>query len=141
MHAPQPINIHSIDHVVLRVIDLESMIAFYCEVLGCRLERGPGEAGLAQLRAGHSLIDLVDANGEIGRQSGGAPDHSAPNLDHVCLQVRPWDADAIRNHLEKHGVEVGEIATRYGATGDGPSMYITDPEGNVLELKGSSGSM
>ena len=66
-----PINITRIDHVVIRVRNLDAMIDFYCDVLGCRLERGPGEAGLAQLRAGESLIDLVDAAGSLGRQAGG----------------------------------------------------------------------
>ena len=137
MRQAHPINLHLIDHVVLRVIDLEGMIDFYCDVLGCRLERGPGEYRLAQLRAGHSLIDLVDANGTLGRQAGGIPDHKVPNLDHVCLQVKPWDIDAIRAHLNRYDIEVGEVAMRYGALGNGPSLYITDPEGNTVELKGA----
>jgi glyoxylase I family protein len=116
------------------------MVDFYCDVLGCRLERELDEAKLAQLRAGNSLIDLVDAGGPLGRQSGGAPDHQAPNLDHFCLQVQPWDRDAIRKYLRAHDVEVDEIVTRYGATGHGPSLYIRDPEGNRLELKGANGS-
>ncbi|NEX20950.1 VOC family protein [Thiorhodococcus mannitoliphagus] len=136
MHQPNPINIRSIDHVVIRVTDLDGMIAFYRDVLGCRLERGPGELRLAQLRAGQSLIDLVDSNSALGRQGGSAPDHGAPNMDHVCLQVQPWDADAIGEHLRRHGVAVGEVVTRYGAAGTGPSLYLQDPEGNRVELKG-----
>lgn len=132
-----PINIQAIDHVVLRVNDLEKMIAFYHDVLGCRLERGPGEIGLAQLRAGRSLIDLVDAGGPLGRQAGRAPDHGAPNMDHVCLQVSPWDEQAILAHLGKWGVEAADIEQRYGATGMGPSIYLQDPEGNTVELKGA----
>lgn len=137
MKQANPINIRLIDHVVLRVTDLEGMVKFYSEVLGCSLERGPGDAGLAQLRAGQSLIDLVDANGPLGRQAGSAPDHGAPNMDHVCLQVEPWDADAVLGQLQKHGVKAGEVATRYGAQGQGPSVYFKDPEGNTIELKGS----
>ena len=137
MRQPNPINIRSIDHVVIRVVDLESMINFYCDVLGCRLERVLGEIRLAQLRAGDSLIDLIDAAGRLGRQAGRVPDHDAPNMDHVCLRVEPWDTEAIRTHLQTHGVEVGEVAPRYGATGIGPSLYILDPEGNTVELKGS----
>lgn len=136
MIEANPINIRRIDHVVLRVVDLEVMVAFYCDVLGCRLERGPGGAGLAQLRAGDSLIDLVDANGSIGRQSGGPPDHGAPNVDHVCLLVQPWDADAVLSRLRARGVEPEPIKSRYGATGQGPSIYFDDPEGNTIELKG-----
>ncbi len=133
-----PINITHIDHVVIRVNDLENMIAFYRDVLGCKLERGPGEGGLAQLRAGLSLIDLVYANGPLGRQAGDRPDHAAPNMDHVCFQLQPWDADTIKGHLEQHGIEVGSVAPRYGAAGVGPSMYLRDPEGNTVELKGTS---
>ena len=132
-----PINIRLIDHVVIRAVDLGNMIEFYRTVLGCRLERGPGDLGLAQLRAGGSLIDLVDVAGKLGREGGGAPDHGAPNMDHVCLLVQPWDADAIAGHLRAHGVEVGAVADRYGSTGTGPSIYIRDPEGNTVELKGS----
>lgn len=136
MRKANPINIRMIDHVVLRVRDLETMVAFYCDVLGCRLERGPGEIGLAQLRAGASLIDLVDAQGSLGREAGGPPDHAAPNMDHVCLQVEPWNEQSIRAHLARHGVEVGGTERRYGARGSGPSIYIRDPEGNMVELKG-----
>ena len=136
MKQANPINITHIDHLVIRVNDLENMIAFYRDVLGCKLERGPGEGGLAQLRAGHSLIDLVDANGPLGQQGGDQPDHAAPNMDHVCFQLQPWDADAIKGHLEQHGIEAGKVARRYGATGQGPSMYLRDPEGNTVELKG-----
>ena len=134
--SPNPINITRIDHVVLRVADMPRMLAFYCDALGCRLERGPGDNGLAQLRAGDSLIDLVDIAGPLGG-NGRPPEHSSPNMDHVCLQVRPWDEDAIRSHLEQHGVAVPPAASRYGATGQGPSIYIEDPEGNTVELKGS----
>lgn len=137
MSIANPLNICCIDHIVIRVRNLEPMIAFYCEVLGCRLERGPGEAKLAQLRAGHSLIDLIDAEGELGRQRGKPPDHSAPNVDHVCLQVQPWDTDAIRTHLQQHEVEAGDVVPRYGALGMGPSLYFSDPEGNIIELKSS----
>ncbi len=136
MKAANPINLTHIDHVVLRVADLEAMVLFYQEVFGCTLERGPGDLGLAQLRAGLSLIDLVDAAGPLGRKTGAAPDHGAPNLDHVCLQVHPWDEAAIVDHLQRHQVDFDEVGQRYGATGVGPSIYLRDPEGNLVELKG-----
>ena len=136
MPNANPINIKRIDHVVLRVSDLDRMIDFYRDVLGCRLERGPGEGGLAQLRAGDSLIDLVDAGGRLGRQGGRAPDHGAANVDHVCLLVQPWDTKTVLEHLRRFEVQHGEVASRYGATGQGPSVYIKDPEGNNIELKG-----
>ena len=138
MKRANPINITHIDHVVIRVNDLENMIAFYRDVLGCPLERGPGEARLAQLRAGQSLVDLVDVNGPFGRKGAAAPDHNAPNMDHLCLQLSAWDPDAIQEHLKANNVKFGEIAVRYGALGNGPSLYVRDPEGNTVELKGSA---
>ena len=136
MKQANPINITHIDHLVIRVNNLETMIAFYRDVLGCKLERGPGEGCLAQLRAGQSLIDLIDANGPLGQQGGDQPDHAAPNMDHVCFQLQSWDTDAIKGHIEQYGLEAGEVAQRYGASGMGPSMYLRDPEGNTAELKG-----
>lgn len=131
-----PLNITRIDHVVIRVRDMSAMVNWYQIVLGCRLERGPGELGLAQLRAGESLIDLVDVHGPLGEEGGGAPDGSADNMDHVCLLVEPWDVDTISEHLRRHQVLLEDVADRYGATGMGPSIYLKDPEGNRLELKG-----
>ncbi len=137
MPDSNPINVTRIDHVVIRCFDPDIMLAFYRDVLGCKLERGPGELGLLQLRAGDSLIDLVDVSGKLGG-SGEAPAPSAPNMDHVCLQVQPWDEASILAHLAAHGVKAGGVALRYGATGQGPSIYIEDPEGNSVELKGTS---
>ena len=136
MSTSMPINIQQIDHVVIRVIDLDRMVNWYENVLGCRLERGPGNFRIAQLRAGSSLIDLVDANGPFGRERGSPPDHNAPNMDHVCLQVRPWNTEAIEAQLRKYDVNFGEVSNRRGATGQGPSIYLQDPEGNTIELKG-----
>ena len=90
----------------------------------------------AQLRAGHSLIDIVDANGSLGRQGGNIPDQLAPNMDHFCLRIEPWNANVIEEHLKRHGIPVDAIENRYGAAGMGPSIYLQDPEGNTVELKG-----
>lgn len=93
-------------------------------------------SGLVQLRAGISLIDLVDVNGELGKMGGAPPGAEGRNMDHLCVQVEPWDADAIRAYLAGHGVDAPEPVRRYGALGHGPSIYIQDPEGNTVELKG-----
>jgi catechol 2,3-dioxygenase-like lactoylglutathione lyase family enzyme len=130
------ISIREIDHIVLRVVDLERMLAFYCGALGCPVEKRQDEIGLVQLRAGSSLIDLVPLAGKLGRMGGAAPGKEGRNLDHFCLRVEPFDAEAIRTHLAAHGVDAGAVESRYGAEGEGPSIYITDPEGNVVELKG-----
>jgi len=134
------IYIREIDHLVLRVVDLEKMLRFYCGALGCTVERHRGDLGLVQLRAGRSIIDLVPVDGKLGRVGGAAPGTEARNLDHFCLRVEPFDEPSIRHHLEAHGVEVGPVASRFGAEGEGPSIYVTDPEGNVVELKGPPGS-
>ena len=130
------IRIRDIDHVVLRVSDLERMLRFYCDVLGCALERRKDDIGLVQLRAGRSLVDLVPVDGELGRAGGAAPGREGRNLDHFCFRVEPIDEAEIRRGLAAHGIEAGPVATRYGAEGSGPSIYLSDPEGNVVELKG-----
>ena len=133
---PPMIQIREIDHVVLRVSNVDAMLAFYCDVLGCKIERRQDEIGLVQLRAGRSLVDFVTVDGELGRVGGAAPGAGGRNMDHLCLRVEPFDAQAIARHLGGFGVDPGEIASRYGAEGEGPSIYVTDPEGNVVELKG-----
>jgi glyoxylase I family protein len=134
-----PITILGIDHVVLRVRDMTRMRQFYCDVLACRLEKIQDAIGLVQLRAGRSLIDLVDVAGKLGQLGGAPPGREARNMDHLCLRVEPFDADKISAHLRAHGVTPGEVVSRYGAEGEGPSMYIADPEGNSIELKGPPG--
>jgi catechol 2,3-dioxygenase-like lactoylglutathione lyase family enzyme len=121
---------------VLRVSDLDAMLRFYAGVLGCAVERRRDDIGLVQLRAGRSLIDLVTVDGPIGRAGGAAPGREGRNLDHFCLRVEPFDEAAIRAALRAAGIEAGALEQRYGAEGEGPSIYLDDPEGNVVELKG-----
>jgi catechol 2,3-dioxygenase-like lactoylglutathione lyase family enzyme len=128
-----------LDHLVLRVIDAHAMTRFYVDVLGCTVERRQDEIGLIQLRAGASLIDLVPVDGKLGRAGGAAPGAEARNLDHFCLRVAVFDEPAMRAHLAAHRVQAGAVESRYGAEGEGPSLYLTDPEGNVVELKGPPG--
>jgi catechol 2,3-dioxygenase-like lactoylglutathione lyase family enzyme len=130
--------IREIDHLVLRVTDLEPMLRFYCGALGCTIERRQDEIGLIQLRAGRSLLDLVPVDGKLGRAGGAPAGKEGRNLDHFCFRVEPFDEPALRRELEAQGIEVGRLAQRFGAEGQGPSIYITDPEGNVVELKGPS---
>lgn len=130
------IRIREIDHIVLRIADLPAMLGFYRDVLGCAVERDRRDIGLVQLRAGRSLVDLVPVDGPLGGAGGAAPGIEGRNLDHFCLRVDPFDEGAIRRHLEAHGVEAGPTAMRFGAEGEGPSLYVVDPEGNVVELKG-----
>lgn len=131
-----PTPIQGYDHIVLRVRDKEQMIGFYTGVLGCTVDWDRPELGLTHIRAGRDLIDLVTLDGPLGRPGGAGPGDEGRNLDHFCLRVRPFDEAAIRAHLAAHGVEVAESGPRYGADGHGPSLYIRDPEGNTVELKG-----
>jgi catechol 2,3-dioxygenase-like lactoylglutathione lyase family enzyme len=134
----QPFAMRGLDHIVLRVVDLPRMLTFYHDVLGCTDEREQAELGLYQLRAGASLIDLVTLDGKLGARGGAAPGAEGRNLDHFALAIEPFDRDALGAHLAAHGVDIIEEGPRYGAEGEGPSIYIRDPEGNVVELKGPS---
>ena len=130
------IRIRELDHIVLRVVDLDKMLRFYVDVLGCSVERRQDEIGLVQLRAGSALVDLVPVDGKLGRMGGAAPGREGRNVDHFCFRVEPFDAEAIHQHLARHGVQAGPVSQRYGAEGEGPSIYLDDPEGNTVELKG-----
>ena len=125
-----------LDHLVLRISNPDAMLRFYGDVLGCTLEKRQEDIGLIQLRAGSALIDLVPIDGPLGRAGGAAPGPEGRNLDHFCLAVEPFDEVAIRAHLKAHGVQAGATVSRYGARGEGPSIYLSDPEGNMVELKG-----
>ncbi|MEA3062584.1 MAG: glyoxylase family protein [Sphingomonadales bacterium] len=136
---PSPIAIRDIDHVVFRVVDLENVAAFWRDVLGARFEKHQAEIGLYQLRVGTSLVDLVPVDGKLGRMGGAAPGREGHNVDHVCFRVDPWDEATILAHLAGHGIEA-KVTQRYGADGEGPSIYLHDPEDNLLELKGPAGN-
>jgi len=124
-----PYRILHLDHVVIRARDPAALERFYVDVLGCTVERRQEKFGLTQLRAGGSLIDLIAAPDE-------APGR---NMDHLCLRIEPFDGKALATYFGAHGIEVGEVVPRYGAEGQGPSVYLHDPEGNQVELKGPPG--
>jgi catechol 2,3-dioxygenase-like lactoylglutathione lyase family enzyme len=130
------ISIRDIDHIVLRVTALDRALTFYCDVLGCTLEKRDDDIGLIQLRAGRSLIDLVPIGGALGRQGGAAAGRDGRNVDHFCVRIEPFDGPAVLSWLASHGVAGGAIEQRNGAEGVGPSIYVVDPDGNTVELKG-----
>jgi len=140
MVSPMPMPAFSvlrIDHVVLRVKDAERSIAFYRGLLGCAVEKRRDDLGLVHLRAGTSLIDLVTHDGPLGRQGGALAGAEGRNVDHVCLRIEPFDEAVIRTLMAEHGVAVnGEVQNNFGAEGNGPSIYVADPDGNTVELKG-----
>ncbi len=130
------IRIQHIDHIVLRTSQVAAMTAFYCDVLGCTVERTlTPEIGLTQLRAGQALIDLVAVDSKLGQAGGAAPAASGRNLDHFCLQIDAIEEQELVRWLRRHGIAVGPFETRYGASGFGPSVYISDPDDNTVELR------
>lgn len=132
------IHIVDIDHVVIRVRDPERIISFWKEALGCVVEKVQPDLGLVHIRAGTALVDLVDVNGKLGREGGPAPGQQARNMDHFCLRIDPFNAEEIASHMVSRGIKVEAPKRRFGASGYGPSIYIFDPEGNRIELKGPS---
>lgn len=131
-----PLELLGLDHVVIRVCDVEASLRFYRDILGCSVERTLEALGLTQLRCGRSLIDLVDVNSPLGEIGGGPAGQENRNMDHFAIELGRFSEPEIVQYLRAHGVEPGEVAVRYGAGGNGPSMYIRDPDGNVVELKG-----
>ncbi|MBU6471490.1 MAG: VOC family protein [Alphaproteobacteria bacterium] len=131
-----PFKLRKLDHVVLRVRDLDASLKFYCDVLGCTVEKHQEAVGLMQVRAGDSLIDLVPLDGQLGRRGGAGPGAEGRNLDHFAIQIAPFDEAAIRAHLAAHGVAAGASSRLYGAEGDCPALTVRDPDGNAVELKG-----
>lgn len=130
------IQVQGIDHIVLRVIDVEKALNFYCKILGCHVERRVDDIGLIQIRAGSNLIDIVGIDSTLGVAGGAGPGREGRNMDHFCLNIDPFNEARLRSHLAAHGIDAGEVTKRYGANGDGPSIYIEDPDGNTVELKG-----
>jgi len=130
------IKIQQIDHVVLCVADLERAVTFYREVLGCIEERRVGSINLVQLRAGRSLIDLLGSAAGEGEGGGRTIAGGGRNMDHFAVRVETFEEVKLRAHLESHGIAAGDVKQRFGAEGEGPSMYIEDPDGNIIELKG-----
>jgi catechol 2,3-dioxygenase-like lactoylglutathione lyase family enzyme len=121
------LRVKGLDHVVLRVADMDRAIAFYEQVLGLHIERRLPEIGLVQLRAGTAMIDLVPRTED---------EDDGRNMDHFAVRIAEMDVPAIAAHLKRHGIDPGEVRRRYGAEGYGSSIYITDPDGNTVELKG-----
>ena len=134
-----PFAVQRIDHVVLRVAELQRSIDFYGRVLGCTIERVRDDLGLVHLRAGASLIDLVAVEGPLGRAGGAAAADEGRNVDHVCLRIEPFTEKEVLAHLASHGVLPHRpVTVNFGAEGEGPSLYLSDPDGNTIELKGPS---
>lgn len=117
------------DHIVLRVRDRTAAQKFYTESLGCSLERINEEFSLIHLRFGAQQIDLIPGNGATD------PD-ARQGIDHFCLSIQCDDMAALAVELHTKGVDlVGDVTARFGAYGVGPSLYLRDPDGYMIELK------
>lgn len=138
--SPPPFAVLGLDHVVFRVKDLARVEAFYRDALGCEVEKRQEHLGLVHIRAGRTLVDLFSVDGKLGRMGGAAPGLEGRNVAHICLRVEPFDAAAIQARMAALGVPCSEPSSNFGAEGEGPSLYLTDPEGNTVELKGPSTS-
>lgn len=121
---------------MLRVAHIDASRSWYKRVLGCTEERRIARFGLYQMRLGDHLIDLVPVGSPIDKGGGGAPGKRRRNLQHFCVQLEAFDGKEIVTYLKRRGVAPGEVGRRYGAEGHGLSIYITDPDGNTVELKG-----
>ncbi|MBF0279907.1 MAG: VOC family protein [SAR324 cluster bacterium] len=126
-----------LDHVVLRVSDREKMIHFYTQALGCEIVRSSESGGITMMRAGRSMIDLLVFE-ENNQPEDLSQTKESRNMDHFCLRIEPFDEIEICKHLSQFGVTPSPAKTRLGAEGEGLSMYLEDPEGNTIELKGPS---
>ena len=133
--ATPPFSIAGLDHIVLRARDPRRLVAFYRDVMGCPVEREQPDIGLTQLRAGRSLVDVLEVGADGAVQASAVLATDARNVDHFCLTIEPFDPDRLGAYLISQGVAPGEVAMRYGAEGEGPSIYFQDPEGNGVELK------
>jgi len=132
-----PFNIRAIDHVVLRVADVSRSMHFYCDVLGCHEERREDDIGLVQLRAGASIIDLIDLGALPDAAPGPGSDSAVRDMDHFAVRIDVYDETEIKAYLDSHGIEPSDVQVSvYGAEGNGPALYIQDPDGNTVELKG-----
>ncbi len=131
-----PFAITRFDHVVLRARGMAAMERFYCDVLGCAVVKRQKDGALVHLSAGPVMIDLVDVASGMGLRGGAGPGRDGRNMDHMCLGIEPFDEAAITAHLRAHGIACGPAQRRFGAEGWGRSIYLEDPEGNTVELKG-----
>jgi glyoxylase I family protein len=118
-----------LDHVVFRVTDQQASQRFYVDVLGCTVDHVNERINLIHLRFGEHYIDLLPATAE-------APAAPAGGVDHVCLSIRCDDLAKAADELRRRGVALeGDVVQRRGAYGTGPSIYIRDPDGHIVELK------
>jgi catechol 2,3-dioxygenase-like lactoylglutathione lyase family enzyme len=115
-----------LDHLVLNVADVERSLAFYCRGLGLAPER------VDEWRRGVVPFPSVRVDADTILDLLAAP-RSGENCDHLCLVVEPVDLEAVKASGRFDVVD--GPATRFGARGNGTSLYVKDPDGNTVELR------
>jgi len=130
-----PFKLKAIDHVVIRATNARALVSFYVEAIGCKLAWDRPELGLTHLEAGDAMLDIVSIDGLLGKNGVALAAGQGRNVDHLCLRIAPFDFEAMRRHFEAFGVTIEPAQMRYGAKGRGLSIYLSDPEGNGIELK------
>jgi catechol 2,3-dioxygenase-like lactoylglutathione lyase family enzyme len=120
------LRVTGLDHIVLVCSDVERTLTWYCDLLGLEPVRVDewrrGDVPFPSLRVdAGTIIDLLGGDATDGR------------LDHFCLVVDPTDLDALAASGEFTVVD--GPSRRFGARGDGTSLYVRDPEGTVVELR------
>ena len=131
----RPFSLQAIDHVVIRAVNAAELVAFYVEAIGCKLAWDRPELGLTHLEAGNALIDIVSIEGPLGTKGVSLAAGAGRNVDHLCLRIAPFDFEALKAHFERFAIVLAPPQARFGAQGDGLSIYLTDPEGNGIQLK------
>lgn len=119
-------NVHALDHIVLTTTDVERSLAWYTGALGL-----PG-VRVEEWRRGEVPFPSVRVNDATIIDVFGA-ERSGINMDHLCLVVDRADVDAIAS--DERFVVVDGPGHRFGARGDGWSIYVLDPDGNTVELR------
>jgi catechol 2,3-dioxygenase-like lactoylglutathione lyase family enzyme len=120
------VRVSGFDHLVLRVADVDRSLSWYCGELGLEAERVDqwrrGDVLFPSLRIDPStVIDLL------------AAERTGENTDHICLVVDRFDLDAAAASGE-WDVVMGPMEV-WGARGTGRSLYVRDPDRNVVELR------
>lgn len=131
----------AIDHIALTVGDLDASTALYVDMLGFTLARSRPELRMNHLRVGSAMVDLVASDGVLGRRRVGALSRRSGTLDHICLRIDRFDAETARRELAAFGITAEEPALRYGAGGEGMSLYFHNSDGHRLELTGGAAAM